>query len=380
MKISELVNLAVELDRRSAGAALSKKLAAIRRAGFGVELASPGDDQFLAWIDYEFGGTWSSEAFAGKNIIARKDGRFAGFATYDPRGLQYIWLRGLAKQEKVGIFGPFGVAAEFRGGPLGPLLLNGALCALRQEGFKQALIAAVGNDKLIAYYQEHSGAQIAERFDRSRWQQKKWRAVILASGEGTNFQSVIDGVAAGSLPLQLGALLCNDARAHALERARSAGIPAVSLPWDKSAQSRVDYDARLSQTVREWQPDIVLLLGWMHLLDERFVTEFPETLNIHPAFLPLSLTDEVVFPDGSRTPAFRGARAVRDALAWGSRWTGATVHRVTPQTDRGPVLARKPLLLNPGDTEQAIFERLHPLEHRTLATAIMRWVYERPKY
>lgn len=377
MSTAELVNLAVDLDRRFNARAFLKTLNAIRAAGFEVELASPGDDQFLAWIDYEFGGTWSAEAFAGKNIIAKKDGRFAGFATYDPRGLTYAWLHGLGAQEDVGVFGPFGVAAEFRGGPLGPLLLNGALGALCKNGFQRGLIAAVGNDKLIAYYRKHSGAEIAERFNRSRWQQKKWRAVVLASGEGTNFQSIVDGAAGGALPLQIAALVCNNVRARAIHRARRAGIPAVTLPWDKSAQPRFEYDALLSQTVREWQPDIVLLLGWMHLLDERFVTEFPETLNIHPAFLPLAPgTDEVVFPDGSRAPAFRGARAVRDALAWGSRWSGAAVHRVTPQTDCGAVLARKPLLLHPGDTEESIFARLHPLEHRTLATAIMRWVYE----
>jgi phosphoribosylglycinamide formyltransferase-1 len=87
--------------------------------------------------------------------------------------------------------------------------------------------------------------------------------------------------------------------------------------------------------------------------------------------------DEVVFPDGSSTPAFRGANAVRDALAWGSRWSGASAHRITLQTDRGPVLARKPLALNPGETEGGILARLHPLEHQVLAGAIMRWVYER---
>jgi phosphoribosylglycinamide formyltransferase-1 len=336
------------------------------------------DDNLYAWIDYEFGGTWSSEAFAGKNIVAKKDDRFAGFATYDPRGLQFSWLRGLGAQEGVGIFGPFGVSGEFRGSGLGPALLQAALAGLREEGYARALIPAVGNDKLIAYYEKHAGAAIAERFDRSRWREKKWRTVVLASGQGTNFQAVINGVATGALPLNIAALVSNNPDAFALQRARAAHIPAISLPWERGTQLRPDYDAQLSEAVRRAEPDLVLLLGWMHLLDDRFIAEFPETINIHPAFLPLGEgANEVVFPDGTSGPAFRGARAVRDALAWGSRWTGATAHRITLHTDRGPVLVRKPLAINAGETEERVLARLHSIEHQVMREAIMRWVYER---
>ncbi len=375
----ELINLVVDLrGERFAIKGLAKTLRAIAAAGFEIERVAPGEDRFFSWIDYEFGGTWSSEAFAGKSIVARKGNRFAGFATYDAQGLKFSWLRGLGLQEGVGIFGPFGVGAEFRGSKLGPLLLLAALGSLREAGYAQALIPAVGDDKLIAYYERHAGACVVERFDRSQWRAKKHRAVVLASGRGTNFQSVIDGAAAGSLPLEVAALVTNHPRAYALERARVANIAAVTLPWARRAQLRPDYDAQLSEVVRRAEPDLVLLLGWMHLLDDRFVAEFPETINIHPAFLPLAeSSDEVVFPDGSSTPAFRGARAVRDALAWGSCWSGASAHRITLHTDRGPVLVRKPLALNPGETEEGILERLHPLEHQVLAGAIMRWVYER---
>ena len=375
----ELVNLVVDLPgERFAIKGLAKTLRAIAAAGFEIERVAPGEDRFFSWIDYEFGGMWSSEAFAGKSIVAKKGNRFAGFTTYNAHGLKFPWLRGLGSQEGVGIFGPFGVGGEFRGSKLGPLLLLAALGSLREAGYAQALIAAVGDDKLIAYYERYAHARVVERFDRSRWRAKKYRAVVLASGQGTNFQSVIDGAAAGTLPLDIVALVANNPRAYALERARAASIPAVTLPWDRRAQLRPDYDAQLSEVVRRAEPDLVLLLGWMHLLDDRFVAEFPETINIHPAFLPLAEGgDEVVFPDGSSTPAFRGANAVRDALAWGSRWSGASAHRITLHTDRGPVLVRKPLALNPGETEAGILERLHPLEHQVLAGAIMRWTYER---
>jgi phosphoribosylglycinamide formyltransferase-1 len=82
-------------------------------------------------------------------------------------------------------------------------------------------------------------------------------------------------------------------------------------------------------------------------------------------------------PDGDEIAAFRGARAVRDALAAGSRWTGATVHGVTIETDRGPVFARRPLAISKGDEESEVFERLHPLEHQVVGAAVRRWLYER---
>jgi len=374
-----MVNLVVELqDDKFGEDALARALASIERAGFCVERTSPGSDAFLAWLDDEFGGTWSSEAFAGSSVVARQGDRFAGFATYDPRALSFSWLRGLGAQPGVGIFGPFGVARSLRGGPIGPHLLIAALASLRQRGYARALIPAVGHEKLIEYYRRHSGADIAETFDKSGWQQRSYRTVVLASGSGTNFQSVIDGVAAKTLPLQIAALISNKSDAFALERARSGGTPAIAFPWDRKAQSRQEYDAALLDLVRREAPDLVLLLGWMHLLPDAFVAAFPHTINIHPAFLPLDQQqDRVGFPDGTVTPAFRGPHAVDDALASGSRWVGASSHRVTLQTDRGPVLVRKPLPVRDGESNAEIMARLHPLEHRVLAGGIMRWVYER---
>lgn len=374
-----MVNLLVDLrSGQFEGEALARALRGIDSAGFSVERVAPGSDAFLAWIDEEFGGTWSSEAFAGKSVLAKSGDRFAGFATYDPRGLRFSWLRGLGAQEGVGIFGPFGVASPFRGSPIGPHLLVAALASLREAGYAKALIPAVGREKLIEYYAKHSGAQIAERFEKAQWRSRRHRTLVMASGSGTNFQSVIDGVADGTLPLDLAMLVSNKSGAFALERARDAGVPAVALPWERNTQSREQYDESLFELVHREQPELLLLLGWMHVLPDRFVAEFPETINIHPAFLPLDQNkDEVGFPDGSVTPAFRGAHAVRDAFAWGSRWVGASSHRVTLEADRGPVLVRKPLALRENDTRETIMQRLHPLEHRVLAGGIMRWVYER---
>lgn len=378
-----MVNLLVDLRSGQFGdEAFAHALRSMEAAGFSVERGR-GSDTFHAWIDEEFGGTWSSEAFAGKSVIAKSGDRFAGFATYDPQGLRFSWLRGLGAQQGVGILGPFGVAPDFRAlrerpnDTIGPHLLVAALASLREAGYSHALIPAVGHEKLVEYYVKHSGARVAEHFEKARWRSRRYRTVVLASGSGTNFQSVIDGAAAGTLPLDLAMLVSNKSGAHALERAQRAGVAAVALPWDRKVQSREQYDGALFELVHREQPDLLLLLGWMHVLPDAFVAQFPQTINIHPAFLPLDQSkDDVAFPDGAVAPAFRGAHSVRDALHSGSRWTGASTHLVTLEADRGPVLVRKPLALQSGDTENSVMERLHPLEHRVLAGGIMRWVYE----
>ena len=113
---------------------------------------------------------------------------------------------------------------------------------------------------------------------------------------------MLDASAAGSLPLEVVAVVSNDSRAFALERARRAGVRAVRvLAWDRAREARAQYDARLLEEVQSHEPDLVLLLGWMHLLAEPFVRAFPELLNLHPAYLPLDpAEDSVVMPDGTR--------------------------------------------------------------------------------
>lgn len=371
-----MVNLSVGLPHERFGAdALEHSLRAIEALGFSVERGR-GDDAFLAWLDDEFGGTWSSEAFAGESVIARKNGAFAGFATYDPRGLRFKWLRGLGARAGTGIFGPFGVGRAFRKSGIGPHLLSAAICSLQERGYRTALIPAVGDEKLIAYYQTHSGAQIVERFDRGEWFKQKIRTVVMASGNGSNFQAVLDRARDGRLPIEVTALVCNKPGAFCVERARSANVRTLVHPWIRNEQTRLNYDESLLDLVRSEAPQLVLLLGWMHLLSPAFIDAFT-SINIHPAFLPLDQRQEtVMFPDGSSAPAFRGATAVADALAANSTWTGATAHLVSNEADRGPVLTRKPLPVAAGEDVHAVLERLHPLEHATLSGGILRWIFE----
>jgi folate-dependent phosphoribosylglycinamide formyltransferase PurN/predicted N-acetyltransferase YhbS len=376
--VRETFNLLVDLDERFDDGARADALQRIERNGLRAFEGS-ADDRFLSWIDDVFGGSWSSEAYAGQNVIAYDGDVPVGFATFDPKGLRFAWLRDAAREPGVGIFGPFGVDRDHRGREIGPALLTCALAGLKRLGYSRALIPAVGDERLRAYYTEHAGARVVERFDLSSLVEKPVRTVVLASGNGSNFQSVIDRVADGGLPLDVVALVTNNPNAFAIERARNANVATTHvLPWKRKEVTRETYDASLLDAVAGETPDLVLLLGWMHILAPTFVDAFPELINVHPGFLPLDPhADRVGLPDGTVIPAFRGAKAVHDALAYGSTWIGASVHAVTNEADRGEVFTRKPLRVLPNEPIDDLMERLHPLEHQLLERGIRRWLYER---
>ncbi len=368
--VSELCNLIVELDRRFPTDSLP-----------GIEIGPPGaaDERVLAWIDATFGGFWSSEAAVGLTMVARRGEEPVGFATLDPKGPRFSWLDASSRDPQTGIFGPFGVALAERRRGIGTLLLHRALNALRERGHARALIPAVTDEALERYYADTVAARVAERFERTALYRRGRRALVMASGNGSNFQAVLDAARSGELPIEIVGLVSNNPRAFALERARSAGLSSVeAVAWNRAEEPRASYDARLLDSVRAHRADLVLLLGWMHLLDASFVRAFPEVLNLHPAFLPLDpQRDVVVMPDGSRIPAFRGPHAVRDALAAASPWVGATLHRVTASTDRGPVMARAPLWVEPDEDEEHLTQRVHALERRVVRAGIVRWLCER---
>src|SRR6185437_15973926 len=238
----ELFNLIVDLDERFGSAA--QPIPAVFD-GVEITVEATAGERLLAWIDDEFGGYWSSEARAGSNVVARRGDAPIGFATFGAQGLRFRWLRGLARERGVGLFGPFGVAASERGGGLGSLLLQCALGALRARGYARSLIGAVGSD-LLDFYADAAGARVAERFVRRELLKPRPRVVVLASGNGSNLQAVLDRVEEKRLPITLAGVVVNDAQARAVERARRARVPSVAvLPWKRREELRADYDARL---------------------------------------------------------------------------------------------------------------------------------------
>ena len=182
------------------------------------------------------------------------------------------------------------------------------------------------------------------------------RLGVLVSGNGTNLQAILDAARAGRIDADVGVVISNQPGAYALTRAENAGVKAVSLPH-RGFPSREAFDAALVEELRRERVDWVVLAGFMRLLTPGFLAAFPQrVINIHPALLP----------------AFPGAHAIRDALAYGVRVTGCTVHLVDEGVDTGPILDQRAVPVEEGDTEDTLAERMHRAEHELYVDVLAR--------
>ena len=177
---------------------------------------------------------------------------------------------------------------------------------------------------------------------------------VLVSGSGTNLQAIIDSVAAGRLDCRIGMVVSNRAGVRALERATSAGVP-TRVVDHRSFEQREEFDAALVDALREGGVELVVLAGFDRLVTRTLLGAFPDrVINIHPALLP----------------AFKGLHAQRDALEYGVKLAGATVHLVDEQTDHGPIIVQGAVAVRPDDTEDTLRERILGVEHEIYPVAI----------
>ena len=180
------------------------------------------------------------------------------------------------------------------------------------------------------------------------------RIVVLASGTGTLLQSLLDAAAAGQLPAQIVAVGSDAPGAAALERAGAAGV-ATFVVDPGGFPDRAAWNDVLTDTVASFDPQWVVSAGFMRLLGEGFLHRFPHRIvNSHPALLP----------------AFPGTHGVRDALRYGVKVTGCTIHLVDGGVDTGPVLAQEPVPVIPGDDEATLHERIKVVERRLLLSVV----------
>jgi phosphoribosylglycinamide formyltransferase 1 len=180
------------------------------------------------------------------------------------------------------------------------------------------------------------------------------RVVVLVSGHGSNLQALLDAAAGPDAGMAVVLVVADRPAAYGLERARRAGVDtAVVRPADHP--DRPAFDLALRDLVARARPDVVCLAGFMRILGPAFVRAFPDRIvNTHPSLLP----------------AFRGAHAVRDALAYGVKVTGCTVHLVDEEVDHGPVLFQAAVPVEADDDEERLHERIKREEHRLLPLAV----------
>ena len=179
--------------------------------------------------------------------------------------------------------------------------------------------------------------------------------VILISGRGSNMEAILDA----ALPLSIRAVISNRPDAAGLAIAAQHGIETRTVDH-KAYASREAFDAALLAEISRFSPDVIVLAGFMRVLTEKFISQYPRRIiNIHPSLLP----------------AFPGLHTHRQALAAGVKIHGTTVHFVTPQLDHGPIIVQAAVPVLPGDDEITLARRVLMQEHRIYPQAL-RWLAE----
>ncbi|GKU80533.1 phosphoribosylglycinamide formyltransferase [Paenibacillus sp. L3-i20] len=180
------------------------------------------------------------------------------------------------------------------------------------------------------------------------------RIAVFASGQGTNFQAIADSVREGKLDVTVELLVCDKPSAPVVERAAKAGVDAFVFN-PKDYPSREAYEELIVQELRKRQVDLVVLAGYMRILTPVIVESyFGKMINIHPSLLP----------------AFPGMHAIRQAVEYGVKTTGVTVHYVDGGLDSGPIIAQTSVEIMEDDTEQSLTPRIQAAEKELLPSVI----------
>jgi len=166
---------------------------------------------------------------------------------------------------------------------------------------------------------------------------------VLVSGRGTNLQSVIDAIESGEIKnAEIACVISNKKEAYALQRAENHGIEKIFVnPAD--FDSRFEYDEKVLSILKEKETDLVLLAGYLKIISDSIITEYKNRIiNIHPSLLP----------------SFKGLNAQEQAIDYGVKFTGCTVHFVEPDLDAGPIIMQKVIPVLENDTAESLSDRL----------------------
>ena len=180
------------------------------------------------------------------------------------------------------------------------------------------------------------------------------RLVVLISGNGSNLQAIIDSIENQNLPAQIVAVISNKADAYGLERAKKAGIEQHVLSH-QNYKSREDFDIALKKLIDSFQPDLIILAGFMRILSDEFVNHYLyKMMNIHPSLLP----------------KYKGLNTHQRVLDAGDKEHGCSVHFVTPELDDGPVILQAKITVDTNETAESLAKKVHQQEHIIYPDAI----------
>ena len=185
---------------------------------------------------------------------------------------------------------------------------------------------------------------------------EKLRVGVLASGRGSNLQAIIDRSLAGDIDVEVAVVLSDVPDAHALDRARQAGIPALHVPPGRF-RTKLTPEAETSyvETLEEHGVELVALAGFMRILHDSFLERYAgRVVNVHPALLP----------------SFPGLHGPKQAVEYGVKWSGATVHFVDAGVDTGPIILQAAVPVMDDDTEDSLAARILEQEHRIYPEAL----------
>ena len=184
------------------------------------------------------------------------------------------------------------------------------------------------------------------------------KLAVLVSGNGSNLQSIINAIESGSLNATIVCVVSNVPGAYALQRAQNHGIP-CEIHDNSGYKSRRDYDTSLVALLQKYGTELVVLAGFMRILSDVMVSSFPDAImNIHPALLP----------------AFPGLHAQQQALDYGVKFSGCTVHFVDCGTDTGPIILQAVVPILDDDTDETLSARIQKEEHQAFPEAIRLFV------
>ena len=180
---------------------------------------------------------------------------------------------------------------------------------------------------------------------------------VVVSGRGSNLQSIIDHIAEGKLNVEIAVVVSDHKEAFALERAAKAGIP-TAVVERKGCKDKAEFEDKIDAALRKAGAEVVVLAGFMRILTGHFISRWEHKIvNIHPALLP----------------SFKGLDAQGQAVDYGVKVAGCTVHFVDEGTDTGPIILQKVVPVLDDDTEETLAARILVEEHKALPEAIQLW-------